>query len=197
MLCRHFTNTPDTNHKQCSSALVPSQTPKQQHAEHESWSIPVGRNVHDRSWGRRATTKRAWGQNPRNGFRRSEPWTAANFSILQELGEGHFGSVFLAKLASDRTVWARSSSATSVGMELGQYVEQDVRDDMDDNDKNGSFRDDDDADTRDSKDRTSTGGTSRKYVALKRFCKSRIRQSQEDGGRALELIRREVNIHSQ
>jgi serine/threonine protein kinase len=191
-------NVTNINHKQ---SIVPSQTPKQQPAEHEPWSIPVGRNVHDRSWGQRTTIKRAWGQNlamtctPGYGFHRSKPWTAADFSILQKLGEGHFGSVFQAKLASDGTVCARRSSATN--MERGQYNEQDVRDDMDDNDNNGSFRDDDDDDTRDSKDRTSTGGTSIKYVALKRFCKSRIRQSQQDGGRALELLRREVNIHSQ
>jgi hypothetical protein len=32
---------------------------------------------------------------------------------------------------------------------------------------------------------------------LKRFCKSRIRQSQKRGDRALELLQREINIHSQ
>jgi hypothetical protein len=79
-------------------------------------------------------------------------------------------------------------------MERGQYSEQDVRDDMDD----GSIRDDDD-DTRDNKD-GSAGGTSSafpKYVALKRFCKSKIRQSLQRNNRALELLHREVNIHSQ
>jgi hypothetical protein len=201
MVCRHFTNAANTNHnhnhKQRSSTLVPSQTPKRQHGP---WSFPVGRNVHDRSWGKRTTIKRAGRQNhtmictPGNGFRQSEPWSAADFSILEKLGEGHFGSVFRAKFTSGGAFCARRSAATS--MERGRHYEQDGRDDMEDG-NNNSFRDDDD--TRDNKD-GSTGGTSSafpKYVALKRFCKSRIQQSHQRGSRALELLRREVNIHSQ
>jgi hypothetical protein len=194
MLRRHFTNIANTNHHLQSStrsrALVPSQYPPKQ--QYEPWSFPVGRNVHDRSWGKRTTCI------PGNGFHLSIPWTAADFSILEKLGEGHFGSVFRAKLASAGTVSARSSSDTST--KHGQSAEQDARDDIVDMANNGSFRDDNN-DTRDNKDRTSTAGntssTFPKYVALKRFCKTRIRQSQQRGSRGLELLRREVNIHSQ
>jgi serine/threonine protein kinase len=132
------------------------------------------------------------------GFRQSKPWTAADFSILQKLGEGNFGSVFQAKFTNDGNVC--TTSITSTSMERGQHADQDERDDMDDDDDsndndNGSICIRDDDDTRDNEDR-STGGTP-KYVALKRFCKSRIRQSQQRGNRALELLHREVNIHSQ
>jgi hypothetical protein len=222
MMCRHFTSSSTTStnrNKQSSSTLVPSKQaaaesskhPRHHHrqTQHEPWSFPVGRNVHDRSWGKRVTTKMAGTKipnrthTPGNGFRQSEPWTAADFSILQNLGEGHFGCVFQAKFTNDESVFTRSSSSsTSMSMGRDQHADQDVRDDMDDSDSdcnNGSIRDDNDDDTRDSKDR-STGGTSSafpKYVALKRFCKSRIRQSQQRGNRALELLHREVNIHSQ
>jgi hypothetical protein len=177
MLCRPFTNAINNNHKQSSSTLEPSQSPDQ----HESWSFPVGRNVHDRSWGKRTTRKRV-------GTQKSTTWTAADFSILEKLGEGHFGSVFQAKFTSDGTVCARSRTATA-SMERGRHAEQDVRDDMGDDSSNNSFRGDD---TRDDK-----GSAFPKYVALKRFCKSRIQQSHQRGSRALELLRREVNIHSQ
>lgn len=192
MLCRHFPSTTNTNtntttnHKQSGSTLVSSQSSKH---PHEPWSIPIGRNVNDRSWGKRTKIKMAGTQNPTptrtpgNGYCQSQPWIAADFSILQMVGEGHFGSVYQAKFTSNGAVCARSSTTSS--MEHGQHAEQDVRDDMDDI-NNGSIREDDD---------TRGGGTG--YVALKRFCKSRIQQSQQRGNRALELLRREVNIHSQ
>jgi hypothetical protein len=212
MLCRHFTTdiTATTiDHKQSSSMLVPSQQVqvaaesqsskhRHQQRQQEPWSFPVGRNVHHRSWGKRTAIKMAGTKasattrTPGNRLRQAKPWTAADFSILQKLGEGHFGSVFQARLVSD-------GSTTATSVVCGRRAEQDVRDDMDDNDSNnnGSIQDDDDI--RDNKD-GSKGGTSTafpKFVALKRFCKFRIRQSQQRHNRALELLHREINIQSQ
>lgn len=132
----------------------------------QQWQFYVGGAVDARSWGKRTTTTTTTTTSLTTIIDASatDPWKASDFLILNKLGEGHFGSVYYAKLyGADASV--------------KEQEQEDVRDD-------------DDPDTF-------LATACETDVALKRFDMSKLRNSEQQGSRAMELLRREVNIHTQ
>lgn len=113
----------------------------------------------------------------------SRSWNESDFALDGLLGEGHFGKIYRAYCYPRSFIMTGSSSSSSGNNGLPRKLGISVSASNANTNTTGAATDN---------NTTSLPDT----VALKRFSRGRIAEAQQRGSRFIELLQREINIHS-